>query len=162
MSWFWTDLSEATRDQVGARAKTLGVDTVVLLWTWHVAGEELVVSPTEFPSGINSTVVHLQEKCVLQSNKSAQRQNCKSTQQRNFKSSFLKEPAAMFCEGFADMFVKGLKPLFPYDRETRAARDTGRLRCPALPSWCKKRPHFHARAWLPLDHVSRVGPLDGC
>jgi hypothetical protein len=56
LSWLWTDFTEATASQVIERAKILGVDTVVILNDWHEVGEELTVSRTNFPKGINHTV----------------------------------------------------------------------------------------------------------
>ena len=62
LSWLWTDITEETADAIGARASVLGVDTVVALTSWHVAGDELVISPAAFPSGVNATVSKLQSK----------------------------------------------------------------------------------------------------
>ena len=47
--------TEATREKYAARAKTLGIDILVNGGVWHDTSEELTVSKTAFPSGINDT-----------------------------------------------------------------------------------------------------------
>ena len=61
LSWMWTDLTEATVDVMGARAAVLGVDTLFILSKWHTAGNELMIDPVAFPSGINATVARLRD-----------------------------------------------------------------------------------------------------
>lgn len=54
-TWWWSAWTEATRESYAARAKKLGIDILVNTGNWHSASEELTISKTAFPSGINDT-----------------------------------------------------------------------------------------------------------
>jgi hypothetical protein len=64
-TFFWTEMTEDTAMAVAARATVLGVDTIMIDDSWHPFSEELAVSDTAYPKGINHTVSMLRERFGL-------------------------------------------------------------------------------------------------